>query len=134
LSGELSGRGSVELIGSDIIAASASMILLARNVKAELLSGLPPLELGVLRGKMVLEQGVATLQDVRAYGSDGDLTANGRVQVAHDIALSTIQLTLSLSPTAKGRAGFGFLLNMLPHAPSEGPYHLQGVLMSPSLS
>lgn len=134
LSGELSGRGSAQLMGPDIIADRASIILLARDVKAVLVNGLPPLELGVVQGKVVLEQGVATLQDVTASGSDGDLAANGRVQVTQNIAHSIIQLTLSLRPTAKGRAGFGFLLNMLPHTPNEGAYHLQGMLTSPSLS
>jgi type II secretion system protein N len=133
-SGELSASGSFQLAGPDITVGDASMVFLGRHVKAEIVNGLPPLELGVVRGKMALEQGVATLQDVKAYGSDGELTANGRVQVAQDIAHSTVQLTLSLSPTAKGRAGFGFLLNMLPHTPSEGPYHLQGVLTSPLLN
>jgi hypothetical protein len=134
LSGELSGSGSAQLSGADLIAASASMTLRGRDVKAVLANGLPPLELGVIRGKVVLEQGVATLQDVRAYGLDGDLAANGEVQVAREIGQSMVQLTLSLRPSVEGRASFGLLLNMLPHAPNEGPYHVQGVLNSPSLS
>jgi len=134
LSGELSGHGSAQLMGPEIIADTASIILHGREVKAVLVNGLPPLELGVVRGKAVLEHGVATLLDVTAYGSDGAFAASGRVQVRHDIAHSFIQFTFSLTPTAKGRAGFGFLLNMLPHAPNEGPYHLQGMLSSPSLS
>ena len=134
LSGELSGHGSAQLTGPEIIADTASIILHGREVKAMLVNGLPPLELGVVGGKVLLEHGVATLLDVTAYGSDGAFSAKGRIQVRQDIAHSFIQFTFSLTPTAKGRAGFGFFLNMLPHAPNEGPYHLQGMLTSPSLS
>jgi type II secretion system protein N len=134
LSGLISGRGSAQLMGPDLVGDTATIVFLGRDVKAVLVNGLPPLELGVVRGKVLLEQGAATLQDVRAYGSDADLAANGKVQVKQDIAHSFIQLTLSLRPTAKGRAGFGLLLNLLPHAPSDGPYHVQGLLASPSLS
>lgn len=134
LSGELSGSGSAQVMGPDIIGGSASMILLGRNVKVTILNGLPPLELGVIRGKVLLVQGGAILQGVRADGPDGDLEANGEIQLAPDVANSTVDLTLTLTPTAKGRTSFGFLLNMLPHAPSEGPYHLQGALTAPSVS
>jgi type II secretion system protein N len=121
-------------MGPDIIAGSASIMLFGRDVRAMPVNALPPLELGAVRVKLVLEQGVATLQDVSAKGSDGDLTANGTVAIAQDIAQSTIQLTLSLRPSAKAWAGFGFFLHMLPHSPNQGPYHLQGMLRSPSLS
>jgi type II secretion system protein N len=134
LSGELSGSGSAQFMGPDIIGGSASMILLGRDVKVETANGLPPLELGTIRGKVLLAQGVAIFQSVRAYGPDGNLEANGKIQLAPDVANSTVELTLTLTPTAKGRASFGFLLNMLPHAPSEGPYHLEGSLTGPSLS
>jgi len=134
LSGVMSGRGSAQLMGPNIVGDTATIVFVGRDVKAVLVNGLPPLELGVVRGKVLLEQGAATLQDVRAHGSDADLAANGKVQVRQDIAHSFIRLTLSLRPTAKGRAGFGLLLNLLPHAPSEGPYHVQGLLASPSLS
>jgi len=134
LSGELSGNGSAQVMGSDIIAGRASMILIGRHVKAAIVNGLPPLDLGVVRAKVLLEQGVAILQDVRAYGSDGGLEANGEIQFAPDIANATVQLTVSLTPTTKARASFGLFLNMLPHAPSDGPYHVEGALMSPSVS
>jgi type II secretion system protein N len=134
LSGELSGSGSAQVTGSDIITGRASIILIGRHVKAAIVNGLPPLDLGVVRAKVLLEQGVATLQDVRAYGSDGGLEANGEIQLAPDIANSTVQLTVSLTPTSKARASFGLFLNMLPHAPSDGPYHVGGALTSLSVS
>ena len=134
LSGELSGSGSAQVTGSGISAGRASMILIGRHVKAVIVNGLPPLDLGVVRAKVLLEQGVAILQDVRAYGSDGGIEANGEIRLAPDIANSIVQLTVSLTPTAKGRAGFGLFFNMLPHAPSDGPYHVEGALTSPSVS
>jgi type II secretion system protein N len=134
LSGELSGSGSAQVMGPDIIEGHASMILLGRHVEAEIVNGLPPLDLGVIHGRVLLEQGVATLQHLRAYGSDGDLEANGEIQLAPDLAKSTVRLTVSLTPTAEGRASFGLFLNMLPHAPGDGPYHVQGALTSLSVS
>jgi type II secretion system protein N len=133
LSGELSGSGSARVTGQDLDAGNASMILLGRHVEAAVVNGLPPLDLGIVRGKVLVAQGVATLQ-LRAYGSDGELEANGRIRLAPDIANSTVQITVSLTPTTKGRASFGFLLNMLPHAPGDGPYHVDGALRSPSVS
>ena len=134
LSGELSGSGSAQVTGPDIIAGRTSMILMGRHVKAAIVNGLPPLDLGVVRAEVLLEQGVATLQNVRAYGSDGGLEASGEIQFAPDIANSTVQLTISLTPTTKARTSFGLFLNMLPHAPSDGPYHVNGALTSPSVS
>jgi type II secretion system protein N len=134
LSGEISGHGSAQLVKPEMAADRAEFIFIARDVKAMLIDGLPPLELGVVKGEAAVDRGLVTLREATAYGSDGDLAANGTVQVKQDIDHSVIQLTLSLRPTAKARARFGLLLNMLPHAPNEGPYHLQGTLTSPSLS
>ncbi|MBV8451895.1 MAG: type II secretion system protein GspN [Deltaproteobacteria bacterium] len=134
LSGELSGSGSAQVTRSDIITGRAGMILTGRHVKAAIVNGLPPLDLGDVRAKVLLEQGVATLQDVRTYGSDGSLEANGEIRFAPDIANSIVKFTVSLTPTARALASYGFLLNMLPHAPNDGPYHVEGVLTSPSVS
>jgi type II secretion system protein N len=134
LGGQLSASGSAQLMGTEVVADRGSMILSGRDVKAVIVNGLPPLELGAVHGKVLLQQGVATLQNLTANGPDGDLAANGEVRIAADIAHSTVQLTLSLRPSAKARASFGLLLNMLPHAPGEGPYYVQGMLMFPSLS
>lgn len=134
LTGELSGRGSAEVMGPDLIAGSASMIFLGREVKVAIVNGLPSLELGAVSGKVLLEQGVATLRDVRVRGADGGVEANGKIRLAPNIADSIVQLTISLTPTAKGRASFGLFLNMLPHPPGEGPYHIEGPLTFPSVS
>jgi type II secretion system protein N len=134
LSGELSGRGLAQVTGVELTAARASIVLVGRHIRAAIIDGLPSLDLRVVRGKVLLDRGVATLQDVSAVGSAGEVKAQGEIQLAPDIARSTVRLTVSLAPTAKGRASFGPLLNMLPHAPSDGPYQLEGVLTSPSLT
>ncbi len=134
LSGELSGRGSAQMMGPDIIADSASMIVLGRAVKLAIVNGLPPLELGAVSGKVLLDRGIVALRDLRARGSDGEIEANGEIHLAPDVADSTVQLTLSLKPTAQGRASFGLFLKMLPHPPGEGPYHVEGPLTFPSVS
>jgi type II secretion system protein N len=134
LTGELSGNGSAQMIGADFSSGRASVILSARHVEAAIINGLPPLDLGVVSGEVKLEQGVATLQDIKADGSDGELEVNGEIQLAPDITNSTMQLTVSLTPSAQGRASSGLLLKMLPHAPSDGPYHVQGALTSLSVS
>jgi type II secretion system protein N len=134
LNGEVSGSGSAQVTGPDIVAGSARMVLLGRHIEAAVVNGLPPLDLGIVRGRVRVEQGVAILQDVKAFGSDGDLEANGAIRLASNIADSEVRITVSLTPTAKGRASFGLLFNMLPHAPGEGPYHVEGALRSPSVS
>jgi type II secretion system protein N len=134
LSGELSGRGSAELTGSDISAARASLFLLGRDIKALVATGLPPLDLGMVGGRVLLEQGIATLQNVRAYGRYGNLAANGVIQLGPDMPSSTLRLTLWLKPTPNGRATFGTFLNMLPHSPGTGPYYLEGTLEFPTVS
>jgi type II secretion system protein N len=134
LGGALSGEGSAQLIGPNIIAGKGSITIRARGVTATLVNGLPALELGVLQGRVLFEQGVASLQDLEANGSDGVLTANGEIRIATNLAQSLVELTLWLRPIARAQASFGPLLNLLPHPPNEGPYHLSGPLTSPSLS
>jgi type II secretion system protein N len=134
LSGELSGRGSAQVAVPDIIASRASVMLSGRHVKAMIVNGLPPLDLEVIRARILLAQDVATLQGVRADGSDGELEMNGRIELAPDVTRSIMHLTISLTPTPKGQASFGFLMQMLPHAPSAGPYHVEGILTAPSIS
>jgi hypothetical protein len=134
LSGQLSGNGSAQLTGSNIFSSNGNMIVRGDDVKAMLVDGLPPVELGAVWGKILLKHGVATLQEMNAKGPDGSAEANGWVGIAPDITHSIVQLSLSLKPSLKGRANFGVFLNMLPHPPTEGPYHIQGLLTSPSLS
>ena len=134
LSGRLSGSGLAQVAGSDIIANRASMILDGRDVKATLVNGLPPLQFSVVHGSLLLENGVVSIKDVRAHGPDGDLKANGLIHLSPKVPESTIQLDVSVMPTDQGRASFGPLLNLLPHAPSDVPYHLEGALTFPSVS
>jgi type II secretion system protein N len=134
MSGELSGRGSAQLMRRGIIGNNARILLLGHDIKASLVDGLPPIEFGVARAKVAVDQDLAILQEATAYGRDGDLAASGRLQIAQDIVHSFVQLTLSMRPSAKARTAFGLFFKMLPHDPNEGPFFLQGMLASPSLS
>jgi len=134
LSGELSGGGSLRVMGADIAAGRANIIVFGNHVRAAIVDGLPALDLGVVRGNLRFERGIATLEDLSAAGSDGEVKAQGEIRLAPDIAHSIVRLTVSLTPTAKGRANFGLLLNMLPHTPSRGPYRVEGILSSPSVT
>ena len=134
LSGELSGSGSAQITGPDIMVTRASLILLGHDVKAMLATGLPPLELGVVWGGVLFDQDIVTLKNLRGYGRYGELAANGEIHLASDVASSTLQLTLGLKPTANARTAFGLLLNMLPHSPGTGPYYLEGPLKFPVVS
>jgi hypothetical protein len=115
MSGELSGRGSAQLMRRGIIGNNARILLLGHDIKASLVDGLPPIEFGVARAKVAVDQ-------------------SGRLQIAQDIVHSFVQLTLSMKPSAKARTAFGLFFKMLPHDPNEGPFFLQGMLASPSLS
>jgi type II secretion system protein N len=132
--GELSGRGFLQMAGSDVRGGRASMTILGSRIETIIVNGLPSLDLGVVNGKIVLENGIATLQDISAEGSDGKLEAHGEIRLAPVIAGSEVNLTVSVIPTPKGWATFGALLNMLPHAPDEGSYDIRGLLSSPSVS
>lgn len=134
IGGELSARGSAQIMRQDITRSSGGILLVGHNIKAVLVNGLPPVELGATRAKLVLDQGLAMLQEVKAYGPDGDLAANGRVQLAQDIAHSLVQITFSLKPSARAKSAFGLFFRMLPHDPNDGPFYLQGLLGSLSLS
>jgi type II secretion system protein N len=134
LSGEISGSGSARMPGPKIIEGSANLVVVGRRIKAAIAYDLPALDLGVVRGNMLLEQGRATLQNLTASGPDGSLDVRGEIRLAPDIASSILQLTLSLAPTHEGRARLGLFLSMLPHAPEERPYHVEGLLRSPSIS
>ena len=132
--GQLSGRGFAQMAGSDVAGGQASLTIVGRRIEVTIVNGLPSLDLGVVRGKLVLENGIATLQDVRADGSDGKLEAHGEIRLAPALAGSDMNLTVSVIPTRKAWTNFGALLNMLPHAPSEGPYDIKGLLSSLTVS
>jgi type II secretion system protein N len=134
LSGDVSANGSVEVRGIDLMADTGRMVLHGRGVTAAIVNGFPPLRFGAVTGEVLLNQGVVRLTKVQTHGADADIEASGEIQLAPDVTDSTVDVTISLAPTAIGRARFGVFLNMLPHPPSEGPYHVEGSLTSPSVS
>src|SRR3989442_690621 len=116
------------------MADTGRMVLDGREVTIAIVNGFPPLRCGVVTGEVLLNQGVVSLHKLQTRGADADIEANGEIHLGPDFAGSTVILTVSLVPTAAGRERFGVFLNMLPHPPSEGPYHIEGSLTSPSVN
>ena len=132
--GMLSGAGTADLGSPDLASNTAHLALDGRGVTVRVIDGFPAMRLGVVTGVAALSDGTITLNDVEAHGDDAALEAQGTIQLAPDAADSTINLTVSLTPTPAGRNRFGLFINMLPHAPARGPYYINGPLMSPSVN
>jgi type II secretion system protein N len=134
LSGRLSGTGSAELRGAQILDNRGRIMFDAEAVVIRIVEGSPPLHLGTMSGNLALDRGTLMLQKIEARGGDLEIQGAGEIQLANDLQESTVNLKFLVSPTASGRSHFGFFLNLLPHPPSEGPFYLSGPLISPSLT
>jgi type II secretion system protein N len=133
LSGNVSGSGAAEVRSPDLPDDAGNLSLDGENVAVHV-GDFPPLHLGAIQGVLRLNGGTVTLTDVTANGEDLALEAAGTIQLASDLADSTLELHVSLHPTSAGRDHFGLFINMLPHAPAEGPYLVSGPILSPSIS
>jgi type II secretion system protein N len=135
LGGAMSGAGTAELVeDADPSRDTAHLALEGAGVTLKVISGLPPMRLGVVTGIAVLNDGTITMRDVEAHGDDVAIAARGTIRLAPEPADSIVDLTVSLTPTAAGRDRFAMLLNMLPHLPERGPYYISGPLTSPSVN
>ena len=134
LSGSISGTGSAELRGPQVPDNSANLVLDGQRVAIQIVNGFPPVHLGAISGVITLENGTLRLRDVEGHGGDAEIKAEGAIQLGPDLPDSTVDLRVSVTPTARGRAHFGLFLNLLPHPPGAGPYIIRGPLMSPSIS
>jgi type II secretion system protein N len=134
VSGEVSGAGSAQLAGPDIMTLNARTILHGHDITVAIVNGLSPLRLGALTGTLSLENGIVDVRSIEAHGPDGSVKVNGEIQLAPVPAESTIRLNVSLAPSADGNAHFGVFLNMLPHPPADGPYQVEGPLRAPTVS
>jgi len=133
LGGDVSGTGSANLNAGDLITDNGDARLVGANVTLEITRGFPRIRLGAVSGHLELAGGVVTLDDLATHGGDVEAKADGEIQLAPDLAESTIAARVYLTPTPSGRDHFGILFNMLPHPPGEGPYYLSGPLASPSI-
>lgn len=134
IGGTLSANGSAEIHGPMITDNRGRATIDGRNVTVEVTQGFPVIHLGTVSGRVLLDSGVLSFQDLTTHGGDVEGKADGAIQLATDPADSTIAARVYLTPTPNGRAHFGLLFHMLPHPPSEGPYEIRGPLRSPSVS
>jgi type II secretion system protein N len=134
LSGTISAAGSAELCNPPVPDSTGNFTLDGENVAVQIVSGLPPIRLGAVTGKLALDRGTVRLERVEAHGADLELNATGTIQLAQDLPDSEVELRVSLKPTASGNAHFALFLNLLPHPPAAGPYTVEGRLVAPSIS
>jgi len=134
LSGTISAAGSAELRNPSIPDSTGNFTLDGKNVALQIVSGLPPIRLGAVTGKLALDRGTVRLERVEAHGADLELNATGTIQLAQDLPDSEVELRVSLKPTASGSAHFALFLNLLPHPPAVGPYTVEGRLVALSIS
>jgi type II secretion system protein N len=132
--GNLSGTGSAAIRGPAISDNAGATTIDGRDVTLEITRGFPLIHLGFVSGRLLLDSGVVTFQDLESHGGDLEARANGEIQLVPNLADSTIAARIYLTPTASGQAHFGLFFKMLPHPPTEGPYDLRGPLYSPSLN
>jgi type II secretion system protein N len=134
LGGSVSSLGSASLLDGGVTEDKGVADFSGVNLTIEITRGFPQIRLGSVDGHLELTGGVLAFREVAAHGGDVEARASGEIQLAPDLAESTIAARLYLTPTASGREHFGIFFNMLPHPPSEGPYDVRGRLMSPSIS
>jgi type II secretion system protein N len=134
LNGLISGEGSAQINGPNLLEDRCDSTLKAKSVTLEITEGFPLINLGEVRGKVALKDGALTFQDVETHGGDVESTAAGVIHLAEDLSLSTIDARVALTPTPAGRDHFGLFFHMLPHPPDQGPFYIRGPLLSPSLT
>jgi type II secretion system protein N len=135
--GRVSATGTARIVSPALPDNSAQMTLDARQVIITLINGVgfPPIEMGTVTGVLQLAQGSLAIQNLHAEGGDADIEAQGSIQLAANLADSTIMLQFTLQPTPAGRDHLGFFLNFLPHHDDPStPYNLSGPLLTPNLS
>lgn len=132
--GSLSAAGSALLRGPAINDNRGAATVTGRDVTLAITRGFPLIHLGTIRGRLLLDSGVVTFQELDSHGGDLEARASGSIRLAPNLADSTIAALIYLTPTPSGQAHFGLFLKMLPHPPAEGPYYLRGSLYSPSLN
>jgi type II secretion system protein N len=134
LGGTVSADGSARIRGPNLDQNTGEAAINGSDVTVVIEEGFPMIHLGTVSGRIVLDNGVVTFQDVKSYSGDVEAKADGTIQLGPDLTSSTIDARVSLMPSTSGRAHFGLLFHMLPHPPSEGPYQVSGPLTSPSLN
>lgn len=133
LGGRLSSTGTAQLISPALDDNRAAGTFDSHDVTVEIANGFPLIHLGSVSGRLILNDGVLTFQQLQAEGGDFAIKADGAIQLAPELADSEINARVFLTPAPSGRAHFGLFLRFLPHLPSAGPYYIHGPLTEPSV-
>lgn len=134
LAGTVAGKGSASLRDGDLAEDKGLGHFSGAKVTLDIARGFPRIRLGSIEGHLELTNRVLTFEEVEVHGGDVEARANGAIELAPDLAESTITARLYLTPTTMGRDRFGFFFNLLPHPPAEGPYYVHGPITSPTIN
>jgi type II secretion system protein N len=134
MSGHISGAGSAEISDAEITQDTGQLALSADDLSVNVMSGFPPIRLGVLTGNVRLVDGTLKISGVEGHGADVNLKADGTVELSQNVPDSPVDLRVFLDPTPEGRARLRLLLGFLPHPPGSAPYLVRGRLAAPSIS
>lgn len=132
LGGNISGKGWMEVNGAPL-AGSGQLDLSGKGLVLQLAPMIPPLHLDRLTGAVRMNHGLVEIDKLEGQGAEMSLMAKGTIRLASSLPQSTVDLSLTLSPTLEGNQRFASFLRFLPHPPDLGPYILRGPLGLPSI-
>jgi len=133
LDGSLSGTGTADLQSAMLADDHADLRFNGQSVVLHIADGFPPIALGAVDGRVLLEHGTLNFNQVESRGGDFALKADGALTLADDPGDAELHARVFLTPNPSGRDHFGFFLHFLPHPPAVGPYYIDGPLDAPSI-
>jgi type II secretion system protein N len=134
LSGKLSASGLFDLNQGGAASAAGRFQFDGKNVAVRFGTGILSITFTELAGAFAVKPGILDVRRLHGRGPELGLDAQGAVRLAPSLALSTVNVTCQLAPTAAGRARLGVFLRLLPHPPGASPYLVRGPLLMPSIS
>ena len=133
-SGTISGDGKLWLSPVDLDAdtGNGEVSSVGLTITSALASG--PIRIGTAAANFKLEHGTLTIEGLKTSGGDLIVTASGTIQLAPDLASSTLAIQFTLVPTPAAGSRFAVLFALLPHPPNAEAYRLTGTLSAPRIS
>jgi len=132
--GSLSGDGSIELDDGKPLDGKGVVELSGKGLKVHFGPALPPIELDQASGKLRMDHGVVTIENLQGHGRDLSISANGTIKLAPVLLQSIVDLSVTLTPTPSGSRRFSALLGFLPHPPGSRPYTVRGPMGLPAIT
>lgn len=133
LDGSISGTGTADLQSATPADNHADLRFNGQSVVLHVADGFPPITLGGVDGRVLLEHGTLNFIQVESRGGDFAIRADGALTLAEDPDDAELHARVFLTPNPSGRDHFGFFLHFLPHSPAAGPYYIDGPLDAPSI-